>query len=377
MSKLKWLFVFITLSIVTILLLPANQPKDNTIFSRDPFSQSVRIGDIAQPSYKIRFPADHLEHTNFDIEWWYLTANLTSEDGGIFGLQWTLFRFRNPDASLNNGWSNDQIYMAHASVHTLDQHFFTEKYARGGVGNAGNFSNPYRLNIDNWQWLNINNTNDLFPALLSFSAMSSSNKEMVSAELSMTQTGPFILHGADGYSIKSANGKHASHYYSAPFIDMKGVLTVKDNQNGDSTEISVSGSAWYDHEWTSQLLNDETAGWDWMSLHLDNGDKLMAFRMRLNQQPDYITGTYIESDGSKSTLLPSDISLTSTRNVEIKGKSVPLSWRVTVEKVGLAINVHSLKDDQWNDATIPYYEGMVSVDGSHTGKGFIELTGYN
>lgn len=360
---------------MVILLLP-NKNEGNNFFSRDPFSQSNKPGEDTRPDYKITFPDDHFEHINFDIEWWYLTANLESENGEEFGLQWTLFRFRNPQASPNNKWSNNQIYMAHASIHNRHKHFFTEKYARGNVGNAGNFADPFRLSIDDWLWINSDYKNALFPASLSFSA-TSSDKHTVSAKLAMNQSGPFILHGDNGYSIKSSNGRHASHYYSAPFIDMQGSFKITNNITGETYSVLVNGKAWYDHEWTSQLLNEQTEGWDWMSLHLENGDKLMAFRMRLNNEPDYVTGTYIKANGNKITLSPDQISLTPTGFSKVMGKSLPLSWELSIKSLGIRLEVQSVKDDQWNNATIPYYEGMVSVKGSQSGRGFIELTGYN
>ena len=113
--------------------------------------------------------------------------------------------------------------------------------------------------------------------------------------------------------------------YRAPFIDIDGTFTIseelkapdlKPNQNSNRStnlslneldrQIAVKGNAWFDQEWTSQLFDKTTLGWDWFSLHLDNGDKIMAFRMRLQGQPDYITGTYIKADGSTTTLMPSD-----------------------------------------------------------------------
>lgn len=38
------------------------------------------------------FPQEHGSRDVFRIEWWYITANLTSEDGIPYGLQWTLCR---------------------------------------------------------------------------------------------------------------------------------------------------------------------------------------------------------------------------------------------------------------------------------------------
>ena len=42
----------------------------------------------------------------------------------------------------------------------------------------------------------------------------------------------------------------------------------------------VTGEAWFDHEWSSDYVDREARGWDWMGINLDDGGALMAFRMR-------------------------------------------------------------------------------------------------
>ena len=377
-------------------------------------SDPQNLGNVADPNYVITFPKDHYSHDSFDIEWWYLTANLQDGEGNDYGLQWTLFRFRNPNAnaklsksqqaSLKHGtdddslmledrpkavgsdWSNEHIYMAHASVHSETKHWFSEKFARGNVGNAGVEKSPFKLFIDDWQWQSP--TAGLLPSNLTFntkliSNSASNNNEnskgensntdsYLNVQLNLANTGPFILQGQRGYSIKSANGKHASHYYSAPFITVEGTFTARDS----GKQIAVNGNAWFDQEWTSQLLDEATLGWDWLSLHLDNGDKIMAFQMRLQDQADYITGTYINADGSTTTLSPSDIELNAIELTSVGNKKLPLYWQLKVEIKGVEVSIKATKNDQWNPASIAYYEGTVAVSGTHSGKGFLELTGY-
>lgn len=372
---------------------------EETIFGRGFQSQEPSGGDKANPAYQITFPHDHRSHSNFDIEWWYLTANLVDEDGNDYGLQWTLFRFKNPAISYENresnseenNWHNDQLYMAHASIHSMEEHWFEEKLAYGGVGNAGQIDTPFSLFIDDWNWENSAEESllaeMLLPANLSFSLLSrddpSNGIKEVEAKLKLQKTGPYVFHGQNGYSIKSGNAQHASHYYSAPFIDISGRFTFKTTIDGKAeiTTKTLTGSAWYDQEWTSQLLDTTTLGWDWLSLHLDDGSKIMAFRMRLDDHDDYITGSYINAEGELSTLSSNDISLvpTSEESLKIAGSSIkqlPLEWELKIPSKEISLTIKTRKKDQWNPALISYYEGMVSVEGSHSGKGFLELTGY-
>jgi len=370
-----------------------NDDSNNTLASN--------IGKKADPEYRMSFPQDHGIHDQFDIEWWYLTANLQDEAGDPYGLQWTLFRFKNSrprssqaegnnsssslknspvmlnesTVSLDKKWHNDQIYMAHASFHSLDTHWFSEKFARGGVGNAGFKALPLNLFIDDWQWLNSDGDTGLFPSKLTFSATDTSKPNTkASASFTLNQTGPLVQHGDNGFSVKSNSG-HASHYYSAPFISIEGELTQAID-TVTTAPIKLKGQAWFDKEWTSQLLDTGTQGWDWLSLHLDDGNKIMAFRMRLKNQDDYVTGSYITSTGEQITLQPGDLTLQPVSVKKVDGRQLPLIWKLIIPSKKIDLTISTLKDKQWNNAAVPYYEGMVKIEGSHGGVGFLELTGY-
>ena len=380
-----------------------------SVFGRNVYEQNddsnnalaSNMGKKADPNYRMSFPQDHGTHDQFDIEWWYLTANLQDEAGDPYGLQWTLFRFKNSrprssqaegnnsssslknspvtlnesTVSLDKKWHNDQIYMAHASIHSLDTHWFSEKFARGGVGNAGLTALPLNLFIDDWQWLNSDGDTGLFPSTLTFSATDTSKPNAeASATFTLNQTGPLVQHGDNGFSVKSNSG-HASHYYSAPFISIEGELTQAID-TVTTAPIKLKGQAWFDQEWTSQLLDTGTQGWDWLSLHLDDGNKIMAFRMRLKNQDDYVTGSYITSTGEQITLQPGDLTLQPVSVKKVDGRQLPLIWKLIIPSKKIDLTISTLKDKQWNNAAVPYYEGMVKIEGSHGGVGFLELTGY-
>ena len=94
------------------------------------------------PGKNIQFPRDHLPHSAFKIEWWYLTANLTDDSGGEYGVHWTLFRQSMSPDEPGDSWSNNQIWMAHAAISTPEGHLYEERFARGGIGQAGVQVNP-------------------------------------------------------------------------------------------------------------------------------------------------------------------------------------------------------------------------------------------
>ena len=103
-----------------------------------------------QRNFVFDFPADHGAHPDYRIEWWYLTANLEDPAGVQYGLQWTLFRTAVAPGE-EEGWSSPQVWFAHAAVTTPEAHFSTERFARGGIGQAGVTVEPFLAWIDEWR----------------------------------------------------------------------------------------------------------------------------------------------------------------------------------------------------------------------------------
>ncbi|QJR82003.1 carotenoid 1,2-hydratase [Alteromonas pelagimontana] len=340
---------------------PSGEPS-----SEKPFF--ARAGEVNKDASEVslsrpmQLPADHKSHADYRLEWWYLTANLEDSDGAFFGVQFTLFRIQN--SSVQNNWENGQTWMAHASLHSQSKHWFEERFARGGVGNAAVETSPFQLYLDDWQW-SASAENAPFPATLSFTV-----EDNATLQLSLTSEGPYVLHGNQGISQKSADASLRSYYYSQPFIELGGTINV----NGKSH--SVQGRGWFDHEWTSHLARQEALGWDWFSLHLDNGKKLMAFRMHVKDNPPYITASVIEESGNVTHLTSEEIALEVVANEQIGARRVPVQWHMAIPSQNIDIRIAPKKSQQWNQATFSYYEGAVSVKGNHTGEGFMELTGY-
>jgi len=310
------------------------------------------------PGTPLLFPKDHGAHTRFRNEWWYLTANLRGEDGASYGVQWTLFRHAlEPDSG--EGWDDRNIWMAHAAATTATEHLFAQKLARGGVGQAGVIASPFKSFIDDWSFEALD---DAFTR-----ARISAREPRFSYALNLTGGAPFVLQGEGGYSRKSESGQ-ASYYYSQPFFTVDGTLSMH------GRAVKVTGRAWMDREWSSQPLAPDQKGWDWLSLHLANGAKLMLYRMR-GERP-YLLGNWIAPDGSTHLLAADDISLEPLSLTPIGERMVPTRWRVKVKSRGLDIETTPLNPRSWMGTNFPYWEGPISLTGSQEGEGYLELTGY-
>ncbi|MGJ4948438.1 lipocalin-like domain-containing protein [Bradyrhizobium sp. HKCCYLS20291] len=316
------------------------------------------------PGKQFSFPADHAPHNEYRIEWWYITANLSDASGKAYGLQWTLFRSASRPRPQGESFDNQQLWMAHAAVTRADSHRSTEKYARGGVGQAGVEAKPFQAWIDDWQLRGSATTGDQILAPLDMTASASD----FSYALRLEADRPVVLQGVDGYSRKSERGQ-ASYYYSQPFYRARGRITFDDHP------VEVIGSAWLDREWSSQPLASDQSGWDWFALHFAGGEKLMLYRMRQGNG-DYTSGTWITADGASRALGPDGIVMTPKETIAIGERKLPVGWRVEIAALGIAIDSMPLNPKAWMGTRVPYWEGPISFRGSHSGVGYLELTGY-
>ena len=311
------------------------------------------------------FPGDHGPHPDFRIEWWYLTANLTDADGHACGVQWTLFRQAMKPGPQLEGWANQQVWMAHAAVTRADTHRVGQTLARGGIGQAGVEAEPYHAWIDAWEMRALDglNTTNIAPLTLTASAADFSYSLRLDADR------PLVLQGDRGYSRKSDRGQ-ASYYYSQPYFKAKGSITI------DDRSVDVSGIAWMDREWSSQPLAADQNGWDWFSLHLPNNEKLMLYRLRQQDGHNNLFSNWIDADGRSTEIASADNSITPTDWTDIDGRKLPTGWRVVIPARGLEIETIPLNAKSWMGTSFPYWEGPISFKGSHSGVGYLELTGY-
>jgi predicted secreted hydrolase len=317
------------------------------------------------PSRKLSFPADLGPHPEYRIEWWYVTANLMDSTGAAYGAQWTLFRQATAPGAQQEGWANPQIWMGHAAVTRADTHRFSETFARGGVGQAGVETKPFRAWIDSWEMRGLDGMSDTSIAPLELKASGAD----FDYELRLDADQPLVLQGDAGFSKKSERGQ-ASYYYSQPYFKTQGTIAL------DGKQVAITGSAWMDREWSSQPLGSDQTGWDWFSLHLDSAEKLMLFRLRQKDGQNYFSGNWIGPDGKSVQVASADIAMTPISSAEVADRKVPTQWSIAIPSRGLKIATAPLNARSWMGTSFPYWEGPISFRGSHSGVGYLEMTGY-
>ena len=203
--------------------------------------------------YPWSFPRDHGAHHKFNTEWWYFTGHLQDKKNEKYGFELTFFRVNLSDKNLiRNQWSSDHIYFAHFAV-TDDKRrefSFIERHNRGVLGMAG--AQKDTLNVWNGDWRVSIKENDIF--------LQTKTKE-IDLNLKLNLNSPLILHGKNGYSVKTNDGSQSSYYYSMPRLVGEGSLRI----HKDMKEIE-SAHVWFDHEFfdskfPSSNATESTGSW--------------------------------------------------------------------------------------------------------------------
>jgi predicted secreted hydrolase len=315
----------------------------------------------ALPGYRFEFPRDHFNHPEFRTEWWYYTGNLRDASGRRFGYELTFFRHAvQPELPKDaNVWDVRDVWMAHFALSDIDggQFLNTERLNRSGRGLAGVDAQKARIWNGNWsvQWLG---------DVQELKAVA----ERFRVEISMRSAKPPVVHGVNGVSQKAAGAGRASHYVSLTRLITKGAITL------DGKRYQVEGLSWMDHEFFSNSMAPDQAGWDWFSLQFNDGSELMLYRLRRKDgsiEP-YSSGTYIDAAGKTKKLRLEDFKLEPGR----KWTMYPIEWKIRVPSLSLDLAVSTRLPQQELKGMNTYWEGAVEVTGSRTGSGYLEMTGY-
>ena len=347
-----------------------------------------------RPETRLRFPRDHGAHPDFRTEWWYLTGWLHA--GTLeFGVQVTFFRARTTHADANpSRFAPRQLLLAHAALALPGEPRLRhdQRAARTGFGLAEASDTDCALRLDGWTLART--PDDSYATRV--------RTDRFDIDLRLRPSGPPVLQGDAGFSRKGPGALQASHYYSRPQLAMQGTVrlggTDAGTDAGTSTsaarELAVSGTGWFDHEWSSELLDPRAVGWDWTGLNFDDGSALMAFRIRARDGTEiWSHARWIEPGAASVASAARDATrVAPEQNTAVRFEPVrrwrslrsradyPVQLRLTV--AGRTIELRPLLDDQELDARastgIIYWEGAVRAyeAGREVGRGYLELTGY-
>lgn len=319
-------------------------------------------------------PDDLFAQPDVQTEWWYYTGHCKSESGKEFGFELVFFKRRTdldrigivPMTVLAN-----PMYFAHFAISDIDAKSFRYEHIRS-------FNKPFDVPVSmsetacdvrlgDWSLREVAGKHILHGTLeggFVFDAVLESDK-------------PLVLNGDGGITRKKdGSSKHFS------FTRMN----VSGQTSADGRVEKFTGSAWMDREYGIW----GPGNWDWFSIQFDDDTELMIYQFsgEAEELAGASTGTFVDRDGACKYLERKDyeIEVLSTWTSEKTGAEYPSSWKVSVESLGIDIEISSLIADQELDTRgttmIVYWEGACKVTGSKDGgsiggKAYVELVGYD
>jgi predicted secreted hydrolase len=320
---------------------------------------------------------DHASHPKFGIEWWYLTGQATLDDGAQIGFQVTFFRSRTGTAENNpSRFAPTQMLIAHAAISDIrvGKLLHDQRMARAGFDIVGASTAKLDIAINNWR-LTMEPDGSLIATIPARGFTLTLNLPPSAAYAKP------LLHGKNGYSQKGIRPQEASYYYSMPQLRTTGTLTT----NGKTQKLT--GTAWFDHEWSSEVLSPDAQGWDWIGVNLDDGSALMAFQMRSahSDTPLWAAATLVTPNAPTQYFGKDEVrfrqdqfwqSSTSGIKWPIKqtislGNNANTTWKIIPTMPNQEL------DSRLTTGTV-YWEGAMQLqqDNKTVGRGYLEMTGY-
>ncbi len=323
---------------------------------------------------EVRLPEDLYAQPDVQTEWWYYTGHCVTHSGREFGFELVFFKRRTdldrlgivPLTVLAN-----PMYFAHFAVSDISGRRFNYEHIRSfnkPLEPAASMSETaLDIRLGDWTLREVNGKHILHATLPDgtvFDAILNSEK-------------PIVLNGDNGITRKNAG---ASKHFSFTRMSAEGRVVI------DGMTETFTGTAWMDREYGIWQQGE----WDWFSIQFDDECELMLYQFDdpAGHVNDDRTGTYVLPDGSTEIIRKADfrIERLDTWTSKRSGAEYPSGWRITVEKLGIDIEIRPRLDDQELDTRgttmVVYWEGACSVTGTKagtpvTGNAYVELVGYD
>ncbi|MCF6203282.1 MAG: hypothetical protein L3J59_06350 [Methylococcaceae bacterium] len=338
---ISYLAILFVLAVFVYLYFKVTEPGSATEWSE------VEVAKIE----KVVLPKDDGHHSD-GMEWWYYNGHLVTESGKEFSFHFTTF--------LVNNLTTQTVFHSSLTDHQSGYHF-TDQVRVGGNLSA---EAENKFNFRHLSWvMQGSNGSDVLKV----------ENEKFAFDLSLESTLPVVLHGDHGVLPLGSFGK--SYYYSRTRMNISGILDT------GGVKESVKGEAWFDHQW-GDFYTDKMS-WVWFSIQLENGMDLMLYQISDKYGSPISYNGSISKNGKTEILNQDDFILVPKKNwVSAKTKkSYSIEWAVKVPQKEIDLVVKSVVKNSEFDAKLTtylvYWEGAIEINGSHKGKGFLELNGYS
>ena len=307
------------------------------------------IGPIQLPAQDAFLPTEQ-------VQWWYWTGHLFTEDGRHFGFEVVFFAF---DSFVI---MRDQLVQA-AITDVTGKRFAFEEVVEFHLPNRT--KNGFNLSSG---------------ASNKVTAIGGDGHDRLHAEidgyvldLQLIATQPPALHyGGDAHPYRFGG---YTYYYSRPKMATTGTISI-----GGET-FKVTGNSWFDRQY-GELYQAIQQGWQWFAIELDDNRQIMLFDFKGNDSIVEKSGSITDALGQTITLAAHEFQVTVLDQwvSPHTGCSYPSGWEIEIR--GEKFRVQPLLEDQelraqhnfWIGPV--YWEGACSVDGAIKGQAYVELNGY-
>lgn len=313
---------------------------------------------------EIRFPDDEGAHYVDDLsvtmEWWYTIYHLETAEGRPFSVMATFFMpqleiayrpFNITDVESGEMFDSDEWgslesttgFLGHdwtAELEGQPQSFFHTR--TDGQGQLIPFAYEQQLYYEDPDTGHTQSLHLLIDSVKS----------------------PYIVAG-DGLITIGDSGD--SYYYSLTHLEVSGELELA----GEVFE--VIGTGWLDHQWGPFMLSPlslSSNSYEWMALHLDNGDEYMVSTIfdaqnRTHREEGFGSIGWKRSDCTQGITLEHTIErLAYWQNPE-DGRFYSHRWRILVPDTGLDVILEPVIENQTvGFFHTAFYEGRSAVTGT-------------
>jgi len=304
----------------------------------------------------VRLPADDAPHAML-TEWWYYSGHLQTASGERYSFHLATF--------LRQGTLTHTVFHGSLLDHQSGK-LYSEQSRTAGNPSDGR-KDGFDFSHGPWQMRGEGSRHAAKMAGKGFAL-----------DLQITDTLPPVLHQAPGTPLAGLldfGAAGLSYYTSRPRMAAEGSLTI------DGKSVQVTGDVWFDHQWGD--FEAAQLRWNWFALQLTDGADIMLFELFDRQgAPVLRMGTHAKA-GVVTALGAQDFTTSShgTWKSAASGVVYPVDWTISLPARGVRLKIEPVLRASEMDARTTtlnvYWEGAVKASGSHTGLGFMELSGYS
>lgn len=294
-----------------------------------------------------------------EVQWWYWTGHLETEDKRKFGFEICFFAF--------DSWIvfKNQLIQAAITDSELQSYKF-EEYLRL-LSLPKKIKNRFNLFVKSKNEIKI-------------SAIGNKNHESLYAEidnyklnLKLDSTQDPVIH-YDGKAHQFSFGGY-TYYYSRETMKTSGTISV------DGKELKVTGTSWFDRQY-GDLYDSIFKGWQWFAIELNDGRSIMLYDFLKETKEKYGSVT-MKNKTNEFNGESFDVKVLDKWKSPHTEITYPSGWEVNCQnetfivKPILVDQELRAKHNFWIGPE--YWEGDCKVtdkSGVHIGDAYVELNGF-